>query len=250
MPNNEALETETLARKKEEGDSRTQELRIISDKYDESALRKAEAALKYHENIQAIRSAHQSLLEARLRLIEAKSEISAIEADNTEVKGLLVQSEAAVKELRAKAATLREKYHEAEATVLSALRENPRADEILRIGKETTVMQIESEIEAETVRLESIQAGNPMALMEFDARVVEIKKLETEKAQRDDRLADIDRNIDRIKTQWEPRLDKLIDTINDAFSYNFERVECAGEVSLHKDEDFDKWAIDIKVKFR
>jgi hypothetical protein len=45
-------------------------------------------------------------------------------------------------------------------------------------------------------------------------------------------------------------VDQLISQINDAFSYNFEQISCAGEVGVHKDEDFEKWAIEIKVKFR
>ena len=51
--------------------------------------------------------------------------------------------------------------------------------------------------------------------------------------------------------QWEPQLDELIAKISEAFADNFSKIQCAGEVVVYKDEeDFDQWAIQIKVKFR
>lgn len=38
--------------------------------------------------------------------------------------------------------------------------------------------------------------------------------------------------------------------VNETFSANFVHVGCAGEVLLQEDEDFDKFAIAIRVKFR
>jgi chromosome segregation ATPase len=71
------------------------------------------------------------------------------------------------------------------------------------------------------------------------------KILETEAS-----LETIAQNVMKIRGKWEPKLDTLIAKISDAFSYNFEQIGCAGEVNVHKDDDFDQWAIQIKVKFR
>ena len=71
------------------------------------------------------------------------------------------------------------------------------------------------------------------------------------------KLAEIDTNLEglsgkivEIMEQWEPELDNLIALISEAFADNFAKIQCAGEVAVHKDEDFELWAIQIRVKFR
>ncbi|KAK5725131.1 Structural maintenance of chromosomes protein 5 [Elasticomyces elasticus] len=53
-----------------------------------------------------------------------------------------------------------------------------------------------------------------------------------------------------IREQEEPKLDRLIGQISEAFAENFAKIQCAGEVSVRKDEDFEQWMIQIKVKVR
>ena len=50
--------------------------------------------------------------------------------------------------------------------------------------------------------------------------------------------------------RWLPELKKIVEQINRSFGRSFEKIGCAGEVKLHEDDDFDKFAIHIKVKFR
>lgn len=49
---------------------------------------------------------------------------------------------------------------------------------------------------------------------------------------------------------WQPALEKLVTSIGKKFSAAFDRIGCAGEIRIHEDEDYEKWAIDIMVKFR
>ena len=49
---------------------------------------------------------------------------------------------------------------------------------------------------------------------------------------------------------WEPALRDLVDSIGEKFSAAFDRIGCAGEIKIAEHEDYDKWAIDIMVKFR
>lgn len=73
--------------------------------------------------------------------------------------------------------------------------------------------------------------------------------------------------IQTIKEMWLPALESLISDIGEKFSAAFESklirtlslssyvdrwqgVGCAGEIRLSQHEDFDKWSIDILVKFR
>lgn len=39
-------------------------------------------------------------------------------------------------------------------------------------------------------------------------------------------------------------------SIGQKFSAAFDRIGCAGEIRIREDEDYEKWAIDIMVKFR
>ena len=41
-----------------------------------------------------------------------------------------------------------------------------------------------------------------------------------------------------------------MDSIGEKFSAAFDRIGCAGEIKIAEHDDYDKWAIDILVKFR
>lgn len=123
-------------------------------------------------------------------------------------------------------------------------------EELSDKAKDKTVEDVDQAIQVEKAKLEVIQASNPTALEEYERYAVRIERERTNQANYEARMAELNDNIHKIRSQWEPGLDRLVSQINDAFSYNFEQISCAGEVGVHKDEDFDKWAIEIKVKFR
>lgn len=63
--------------------------------------------------------------------------------------------------------------------------------------------------------------------------------------------------IQRVERLWLPALEALISKINERFSAAFQRMcnadtglGCAGEIRLAHDEDYEKWGIDILVRFR
>lgn len=56
--------------------------------------------------------------------------------------------------------------------------------------------------------------------------------------------------IQTIKGQWAPLIKELVARIDDKFSAAFSRIKCAGAIQLEESEDFDKWGINILVKFR
>jgi chromosome segregation ATPase len=109
---------------------------------------------------------------------------------------------------------------------------------------------LETEIAAEEAKLEFVHANNPNAIRDFETRQLQLDKLKEKISGAEEKLETVDCEITRVRGIWEPALDRLISEISEAFSINFEQIGCAGEVSVHKDEDFDLWAVDIKVKFR
>ena len=109
---------------------------------------------------------------------------------------------------------------------------------------------LERDVSAEEAKLELIHAANPNVIRDYERRAGEIARLTRKKEGSSAKLQALAKGVDEIMAKFEPCLDELVSRINDAFAYNFEQINCAGEVRVHKDEDFDQWALDIMVRFR
>lgn len=53
-----------------------------------------------------------------------------------------------------------------------------------------------------------------------------------------------------MQGKWYPLVKDVVDAVNGHFSTAFNSLGCLGEVSIAEDEDYNKWAIRIKVSFR
>lgn len=227
-------------------------LSSLADDRDKLVLKKADLVVRHQESLRALRDANDGVIEARLRSIEAASDLAALKDRNVDIVQRLDEERRRVDGLvrqladhMGKARAARDKAQE----VLERAGQDGR-DRLMDLAKDKTVEEIDEDIETEKAKLEVIQDADPGVLRDFEKRAREIAKLQSESTTR---LADMDRlngDIQALREEWEPDLDELIRKINDAFSYNFEQISCAGEVGVHKDEDFDKWAVEIKVKFR
>lgn len=221
---------------------------------DQITIDKARLVLKHHEQLTAIREAYQSLLEARIRLVEAQSDARGLEAKNSEINKLLEDVENNIRQLGAEADRNKADAQEALAIVQAALAEEDDSTSVMEtlnaIAEGRTPEDLGMEIGAEEAKLELMQGLDPGVLRQFEKRAKEIEDLTRRKDAQTGKLDALTSQIQEIRAKWEPRVDELIGKINDAFSYNFEQISCAGEVGIHKDEDFEQWAIEIKVKFR
>ncbi|KAL8387282.1 hypothetical protein RB595_010025 [Gaeumannomyces hyphopodioides] len=225
----------------------------FSDQLDDVAVKLAEAVLELRNHVPQMEEAHNELLQAQLRALEAESDAAALRDKNREVHQLLEEGKRVIAELAAQQQRVREEAQGLQREVADALQgqgDEERAQlEELYHGK--TAEDVSNELEAQRSRLEYVHAANPEVLHEFERRAQEMKKLQDRMALREEQTGQVASEIARVRGEWEPRLDELIGRINEAFSYNFEQISCAGEVSVHKDEeDFDRWAIEIRVKFR
>ena len=113
-----------------------------------------------------------------------------------------------------------------------------------------TTEALEAEIDSEKARLDLMHEGNGSVIREYEARQKKIDSLTTRLQEIKLALSELDEKIKGIRDQWEPELDSLVRRISDSFSYNMAQISCAGEVGVYKDDDFDQWAIQIRVKFR
>ncbi|KAI1779085.1 P-loop containing nucleoside triphosphate hydrolase protein [Hypoxylon cercidicola] len=217
---------------------------------DQLIVKKAKSVLEHNEQLSQIRDAHQALLEVQIRLIEAESDVKGLVQQNAKVKQQLDEKRAEIdavaqeiKRLKAEGAAAQKKV-----TELANVDNDLHRWTELAGGK--TPEDITDEIGAETTKLDLIQGVDPAILRQYQKRELDIIEC---KQRKDDITAELDSIAEKMREimeQWEPQVDEIIGKINDAFSYNFEQINCAGEVGIHKDEDFEQWAIEIKVKFR
>lgn len=113
-----------------------------------------------------------------------------------------------------------------------------------------TLDDIDGDIDAKNASLEVMHRVDPQVLRQFEKRARDIQDLGRRKEELTHKLESLSGQIEELMRVWVPQVDALVARINEAFSHNFEQISCAGEVGVHKDEDFEQWAIEIKVKFR
>ncbi len=118
------------------------------------------------------------------------------------------------------------------------------------IDQEITNEELEGEIESASARIELLHGGNPDAIKQYETRQKHIDSLKEKLESLEGDLTRLTIQIQEIREKWEPELDELVRQISDAFAHNFNKIGCAGQVGIYKDEDFDQWAIQIQVKFR
>ena len=219
---------------------------------DDLAFKKSELVLEYKQRIEGIRYAHHSLMKARLRQLEAASDVRALAEKNvhiarqvTELRQAVDRAQREVVESRAKAQRLLTRCQE-----LNNAADEETEERLANIDPDLTLEELHRQIDSETSKLDYIHAGDPGALAQFESRKDAIDRLVAKIGASQIALDQLNARVDELRASWEPKLDELIEEISGAFAHNFERIGCAGEVGVHKDEDFELWSIQIKVKFR
>lgn len=202
--------------------------------------------------VENLREQHHSLHEAEIMLIEASSDLAILIERNSSVNDMLelkrAELQAIVRESDAASTEARRLLQI--CTNLMATDDPSLHTFFSTMPEGQSVEDLELEIESERNKLELLHEGNGGVIREFEERQ---KKIDGLKANLEDirhGLAELDEKIQEIRGQWEPALDGLVKKISDSFSFNMKQINCAGEVGVYKDEDFDQWAIQIRVKFR
>ncbi|KAK3311361.1 SMC5-like protein [Chaetomium strumarium] len=221
----------------------------LEKRLDQAALDKAKAILHHHKQLDGIRKARYALLEAQVLLMEAESDVGVLKAKNSEITRQLEEERRRLDDAKAEQEEQKAIAEHCKVDALSVITEENQ-NELSTKAKERTVEDVDQSIQVEKAKLEVIHASNPTALEEYERYAAKIERERANQANQESRMAELNARIHDVKSRWEPKLDELVSQINDAFSYNFEQISCAGEVGVHKDEDFEKWAIEIKVKFR
>ena len=247
------LESEERQKEDHENSMREARKRMTELQYewDNAVVERAKTALRHKESIGHIRDAHLKILEAKICLIEAESDIAGLKERNADVMRQLEEEKRKQDEAKEETARAREAGKALGEQVRDMLQHQDSKRELLSsLAEGKTPDDITMEIDAEAAQLELIHAANPNVIREFEKRAQEIERLKRKMESTSTRLGGITAQLDEIMGKWEPKVDELVSKINDAFAYNFEQISCAGEVRVRKEEDFDQWALDIMVRFR
>jgi chromosome segregation ATPase len=184
--------------------------------------------------------------------IEAKSDLDQLQSRHEAERAQLDEARAVVQEQAQITAALLSEGQRLQQECMNTHAEDATERE-LEVLEEVKVMdpdELETNIQSTEARLEMTAGGNAGIIAEYEDRA---KKIERDRGRLTglvDTLQQLQSQIEEIKGQWEPRLDALVSEISEAFAENFAKIQCAGEVGVHKDEDFEQWAIQIRVKFR
>ncbi|ROT37534.1 P-loop containing nucleoside triphosphate hydrolase protein [Sodiomyces alkalinus F11] len=251
LPTKLENEKRSQEKKKEELESLRATIHELEAQLDDAAVKKGKAILRHQRGLAGIRRAQETLLEAQIREIEAKSDLEGLKDRNAAIVQRLENEEKNVAELRAAKRQAKDEGVRARDKLLRECVDlENRKDHLVGLAGDKSPEEIEDEIRAEDAKLELIHAANPNVLRDFEKRARDIEKLRQRLEAAQNKNDQVVRQITRLREKWEPRLEELVSRINDAFSYNFEQINCAGEVRIHKDEDFELWALEIMVKFR
>ncbi|CAI6261297.1 unnamed protein product [Periconia digitata] len=221
-------------------------------KWEQASIKAAQFTLQYAKQVIQLRSQYEDFLEAEIRLIEANSEIDGYKSDNHTIRATLSMMRGEVERLDALKRHTTAKAKEQLGIANRIIQDVSAADQeaMHQYSNLPSADALDEEISRVMSRLELMSAGNPNAVKAFEKREEDIKSVEEALENSTQQLQATRDMIQEIRGKWEPRLDALANMISNGFAHNLHQIGCAGQVSVYKDEDFGKWAIQIQVRFR
>ncbi|KAL8824374.1 MAG: hypothetical protein Q9191_005097 [Dirinaria sp. TL-2023a] len=231
-------------------------IKAIQEQVDKVTLQRGQAALDYANAVEALREAHNTLYTAEVMHIEATSEVETLIQRNSSVKTLLENKRKEVRELTSTAENVRKEAKRLMKICTQIINVQGAAEPafsafLQELPTDADGAHMEEEISSEKARLELMHEGNGGVIKEYEQRQKRVEALKAKEEECNHALQELGAKITELRGNWEPELDNLVEKISRSFSYNMQQINCAGEVGVFKDEqDFDDWAIQIRVKFR
>ncbi|KAI0615562.1 Smc Chromosome segregation ATPase [Pyrenophora tritici-repentis] len=232
----------------------TNRVRAIKAKIRATSLRIATQTLEYARTVTHMRMFNESLIEAEIRFVEAKSEIRALERENSEILQKLRTKEHEIKTLEIQNEQLRRDFRSRRDQAQQDINGWPEHEKEIIQQYSTdlqSIAELEQEIDSVQIQLNMMTEGNHGVIETYEKRKEEITRTEAKLHDLTGDLEDIKEKVIDIRQKWEPELDALIRKISCAFAHNFKQIGCAGEVEVYKDqEEFELWSVQISVRFR
>ncbi|GJN87793.1 hypothetical protein Rhopal_000748-T1 [Rhodotorula paludigena] len=119
-----------------------------------------------------------------------------------------------------------------------------------RRALEEPLEKIEEEQAEIQSNLNCMQNVSPLVLEGYNKRKREIAKEKEILDEAVGRLEESQTLIQQTEKKWLPKLERLVSEISEKFTASFDTLGLLGEVRLAKEDDYEKWGIEIMVSFR
>jgi chromosome segregation ATPase len=91
---------------------------------------------------------------------------------------------------------------------------------------------------------------DPKVIQEYEKTKEELKKKTRDLEELEKELTNYNNKMEELKAEWLAELEPCIEHISNTFASYCKNIGISGEVSLGREKEFDKWSIQIKVRFR
>ncbi|KAG0205803.1 Structural maintenance of chromosomes protein 5 [Mortierella sp. GBA30] len=243
--------TRELERKLSEPSSEDEEEKI-REALRRLACRRCKLTSQYIELAKASQHLFSKLTIATLKRLQAYADMQATEAECAEKARQL-------KDMEMQYAEVNEQYDEVKVKakeLLDRAKEEYNTlqpedvPEFQTLGKGVPLEQLEDMLAGENAKAALHYTPNQSVIDKYEQRQSEIKSTKDKVEDKRKRLDKLSADIETVRGPWYAKISQLISDISKSFSNSFQRIGCAGEIKLGEHEDYDKWCIEILVKFR
>ncbi|XP_044733630.1 structural maintenance of chromosomes protein 5 [Chrysoperla carnea] len=115
------------------------------------------------------------------------------------------------------------------------------------------IEELEERITDVQTKVDCMDHLNDGVIKEYEDRVKLIESLRKKKEEMTNQIENMLEQLNELKLKWFGPLEELIDRINTRFEQYFQKMSCAGNVSIVKAEnelDFEEYGLSIKVSYR
>lgn len=216
---------------------------------EETIMEKAFHVMKMCDDI-------EKAAEVKSKLIIPAFQQSKLRKKQTQVHREMIREEENVKKSTELMEINKKKFEEALARAKElktiASREAELTDELK--NEITSHKMSLDDVNAQIARIETaIKADvftNPRVIKEYEERSHKIETETTALKEAENALSKTKRKIDETRDKWLPPLKEVVKKIDESFSQFMRDIQCEGHVKLAEEESFEKYAIEIYVRFR
>jgi chromosome segregation ATPase len=120
----------------------------------------------------------------------------------------------------------------------------------IRKAVQASLDDLLAQLNEDEARLHTMIDADDNVMTLYHAQLAELEKLTATLARLTGKRDRLVTKMTELRERWTTQLDVLITSVSRSFSDAFESIGCCGEVRIAQHEDYDKWGIDILVKFR
>ncbi|RHZ89185.1 hypothetical protein Glove_18g107 [Diversispora epigaea] len=225
----------------------------LKEKLCEIARKRGQLAEKFQKFLDESMQLFSGRIRASLLHLQAVSELQALERQTQD-------RDDALKQAHAKFSDANKKFLAAKSEAKRLLNAANSENENEEIDEETrealqelagmSLEELEDGLASDRARANLHYTVDPNVIQTYDNRKAQIDDLKSKLTIKTNRLEVLLKEMTTLKEKWEPQLNELVKQISKEFSNAFDRIGCVGEVRISTNDDYDKWGIDILVKFR